>query len=62
MTDTQLDIGVLGYRFMRYHLFPGRPSSRARGARCGRAPGKNVGEKGRSLTLFASGTNTEARQ
>jgi len=27
MTDTPLDIGVLGYRFMRNHLFPARVSA-----------------------------------
>ena len=62
MTDTPLDIGVLGYRFMRNHVFPGRPSSRALRARCGRTPGKNVGEKSRPLTVFASGTKSEPQR
>ncbi|MBX0323249.1 hypothetical protein EGH21_09425 [Halomicroarcula sp. F13] len=48
MTTEPLDIGVLGYRSTATFFRLGSPAATTRR--------KNVGEKGRSLTLFARGT------
>jgi len=59
MTDTPLDIAVLGYHFLATFFSVTLPRS-LRSLREGSS--KNVGEKGRSLTVFASGSSFEAQQ